>query len=190
MNWTGPQASIIGALSKEYIYIYTFTPKFDLEVTHILPSFFHNHLVNYEDSCKGKASLLISSNHRPCALFLQYTGATDMLRIWLFMDFKIWVRKKYSWSYSVIDPISYEFSCVSGLVGVGEWVQETGHGNVWCTDTVPNTYVQIDPRLTPLVVKVITFVDHSSSTSENMKIPPPHPSALALHASFPKFLHA
>ena len=60
---------------------------------------------------------------------------------------------------------------------------------------VPNKYrVQVDLRLTPLVVKyqnkVINFVDHSTSPSASMKIPPPHPTALALHASFAKVLHA
>ena len=61
-------------------------------------------------------------------------------------------------------------------------------------DTVLNTYkVQVDPRLTPLVKyqdKVITFVDRSASPSANIKIPPPQPTTLALHASFAKVLHA
>ena len=60
---------------------------------------------------------------------------------------------------------------------------------------VPNTYkVQVDPRLTPFVVKyqdkVINFVGRSASPSVNIKIPPPQPTALALHASFAKVLHA
>ena len=61
-------------------------------------------------------------------------------------------------------------------------------------DAIPNTYrVQVDPHLTPLIVKyqdkVITFIDHSASLSANIKIPPPQPTALALHASFTKVLH-
>ena len=62
-------------------------------------------------------------------------------------------------------------------------------------DAIPNSYrVQVDPRLTPLVVKyqdkVITFVHRSASSSAIIKIPPPQPIALALHASFAKVLHA
>ena len=58
-----------------------------------------------------------------------------------------------------------------------------------------NSYrVQVDPCLTPLVVKyqdkVITFVDRSASLSANINIPPPQPTTLALHASFAKVLHA
>ncbi|KIM49921.1 hypothetical protein M413DRAFT_439049 [Hebeloma cylindrosporum] len=148
----------------------------DLEVAHIIPCSFHDNLIEDEDICEGK-----------------YTSVTpttwEMLRIWSSVDFKSWVKDNIHGPGNAI-LLSMQFRM--NFDAFRFWLEK---------DTLPDTYkVQVDPRLTPLVVKyrnkVINFVDHSAPVSASSDaprssiIPPPQPIALSLHASFAKLLHA
>jgi hypothetical protein len=156
----------------------------DPNVAQIFPRYFHNHLIDDEDICEGEAS---SSNSRTQTIdvryaCLAYRDYTDMLRIWSSMDFKSWAGDNIHCPGNAM-LLSIQF--LMNFHAFRVWLEQVSEFELLDRTWLPNTYtnrVQVDPRLTTLIVKyqdrVITFADRSASPSANINIPQPQSTLL------------